>query len=276
MERLLYFFYQYRAFFTFLMLEILAGWLIIQNNQYQSTRYFNTSNRVVANLVGVSQGIREYFSLRLVNEDLARENTILRNLIEQQNQIMHSGDSLDSSVVNRFDFIQGKVVNNSISRFKNYITIDQGAKSGIKAGMAVVSTRGVVGKVKSASDHFAVIISLLNVDEYVSSAVKRTNHFGTIHWDGVDPRITNLEFIPRHVKLAIGDSVVTSGYNAVFPPGVLIGVIKEVTLQENAPFYTISVELAQDFSKLAFVRVIKSNLKSEADSLEYITIGDPK
>lgn len=276
MERLLYFFYQYRAFITFLLLETLAGWMIIQNNQYQSTKYFNTSNRIAANLVSISQGVRDYFSLKMVNEELAAENTFLRTELERQNRILTGGDSADQMVINQFDFVHAKVINNSVSRFKNYITINQGKNSGIEPGMAVISTKGVVGKVKSVSDHYAVIISLLNVDEYVSSAVKRTNHFGTIHWSGTDPEFADLQYIPRHVKLAIGDSVVTSGFNAVFPPDILVGIVREVTLREDAPFFNIKVELAQDFYKLAFVKVIKSELKPEVDSLEFVTIGDPK
>ncbi|NJN41620.1 MAG: rod shape-determining protein MreC [Flammeovirgaceae bacterium] len=276
MERLLYFFFQYRAFFTFLLLEILAGWMIIQNNQYQSVKYFNTSNQIAANLVSISQGVRDYFWLKKVNEDLAAENTFLRTELERQNRILQGGDSVDQKAIDQFDFVHAKVINNSVSRFKNYITINQGLRSGIEPGMAVISTKGVVGKVKSVSEHYAVLISLLNVDEYISSAVKRTNNFGTIHWNGTDPEYADLLYIPRHVKLAIQDSVVTSGYNAIFPPDILVGIVEEVSLREDAPFFEIKVKLAQDFHRLAYVKVIRSKLKPEVDSLEFATIGEPK
>ena len=106
--------------------------------------------------------------------------------------------------------------------------------------------------------------------------IKRTGYFGTAQWDGTNPRLIDLRYIPRHVNPVVGDTVVTSGYNAVFPEGVMIGVIKEVSLKEEALFYNIKVELAQDFGKLAFVEIVKSNLKHEKDSLEHLTIGDPK
>jgi rod shape-determining protein MreC len=142
--------------------------------------------------------------------------------------------------------------------------------------MAVISSAGAVGKVKSVSDHYAVLISLLNTDENVSCVIKRTGNFGTANWDGSDPRFTALKFIPRHVNPLVGDTITTSGYNAVFPEGILLGVIAEVNLSEEAPFYDLRVELAQDFNKLAYVEIVRSSLKHEKDSLEDVTIGAPR
>ena len=90
MERLLKFLYEYRAFFTFLSLEIFCGWLVVENNQYQSTTYFNTSNSIAANIISTSQSIREYFSLRDINVDLASENSVLKKKLDQRNQILYS------------------------------------------------------------------------------------------------------------------------------------------------------------------------------------------
>ena len=279
MERLLNFVYQYRAFFTFLLLELICAWMIVENNQYQSTKFFNSSNKLAANLIGISQGVREYFSLRVINADLAEENAKLRTQLEKRNQSLYTlgvREIKDPAIINRFEYVSAKVVNNSTALFKNYITINQGRNAGIEPGMAVISSDGVVGKVKSVSDHYSVLISLLNIDENVSSVIKRTQHFGTAKWDGTNPRIINLMYVPRHVQPLAGDTIVTSGYNAIFPAGVLVGVIKEVNLKEEALFYDIKVELAQDFGKLAFVEIVKSNLKNERDSLEIKTIGEPK
>lgn len=279
MEGLFYFFYRYRAFFTFLALEFFAFWLIVQNNQYQSTKFFNTSNRLAANIVGTTQGIREYFSLRKINEELANENAQLRTQLEQRNQSIPNlglSEVLDSAIINRFDYVSAKVINNSVERFKNYITINKGGIDGIQAGMAVISASGAVGKVKSVSDHYAVLISLLNTDEFTSSVIKRTKHFGSINWDGRDPLFSQLNFIPRHANPVVGDTIVTSGFNAVFPEGILVGIIEEVSLGPEAQFYDIKVKLAQDFSRLAFVEVVRSTLKEEKDSLELVTIGEPK
>ena len=276
MERLFNFLYEYRAFFTFLLLEFLCAWLLIVNNQYQSTKYFNTSNSVVASINSTEEEIRSYFSLRDVNAVLSSENASLRNQLEQRNQLLYSYklSQTDSALRKQYDYVNTKVVNNSTKYYKNYLTIDRGADAGIQPGMAVINHAGAVGKVKTVSAHYAVVISLLNIDEQVSCVIKRTGHFGTAQWEGTSTSITDLKYIPRHVKPMIGDSIVTSEYNAIFPPGIFIGKIKEFNLRSEAPFYEIKVALGQDFGKLAFVEVIKNRLKKEKDSLERSTVGD--
>lgn len=234
---------------------------------------------MAANIISFSQGVREYFSLRKINRELSEENAALRTRLEQRNQSLYSIDVReikDPAIVNRFDYVSAKVINNSTNLFKNYITIDKGADEGLKPGMAVISASGAVGKVKSVSDHYAVLISLLNIDENVSSVIKRTGHFGTSKWDGTDPRLINLLYIPRHVTPQVGDTVVTSGFNAVFPQNILVGIIREASLKEETPFWDIKVELAQDFGRLSFVEVVRSNMKAEKDSLEVVTIGELK
>lgn len=279
MERLLNFIFEYRAFFTFLLLQTCCVWLIVENNQYQGTRYFNTSGKIAAGIISYSQGVREYFSLRQINTLLSNENAELRSKLEQRTQSIYRLEFReidDPAIINRFSYTSAKVVNNSTKYYKNFITINKGTTDGIAPGMAAISSIGAVGKVKSTSAHFSVIISLLNIDEQVSSVIKRTGNFGTVQWDGTDQRFIDLKYIPRHVKPMVGDTVVTSGYNAVFPEGILIGVIREVKLKEEAPFFDLKVELAQDFSSLAFVQIVKSSLKAEKDSLEVKTIGEPK
>ena len=267
MERIFLFLYHYRAFFTFLVLELFCSWLVIENNQYQGASFFNSSNSFVANINGLSQNLREYFSLRETNQVLAEENTLLRKQLEQKKQSLLPSIA-DSTIIKRFDFTTAKVVNNSVARTTNFVTIDKGSLEGIEAGMAVISPQGVVGKVKVTSDHFSVVTSVLNIDIMISAVMKRTGYFGTIQWDGRDADYINFNFIPRHVDPQPGDTIVTSGYSGVFPEGILVGTIAEKSLRDGAPFYELKVKLSQDFRKLRYVAVVKSKLIHELDSLE--------
>ncbi len=272
MGRVFLFIYQYRAFFTFLLLELFCTWLIVLNNQYQGASFFNSANSFVASVNGISQNTKDYFSLREMNSILADENTQLRKKLEYHNQAALQADSIgsaDSSVIKRFDFISAKVVNNSINMQTNFITINRGSADGIKAGMAVINDQGVVGKVKITSKHFSVVTSLLNIDIMISGLMKRTGYFGTIQWGGADdPDHVKLKFIPLHVKPMVGDTIVSSGYSGVFPEGIMIGTIARINPSPETSFHDLDVKLSQDFRKLSFATVIKSNLKPELDSLK--------
>jgi rod shape-determining protein MreC len=256
-----------------LLLELFCAWLIIRNNQYQSAQFFNSSNSFVAGLNSFTNDVREYFSLRETNQFQAEEIARLRSRVEKQAlQLENSEGSQikDSTLLNRYEFISAKVVNNSVHRFTNFLTIDKGKDANIQPGMAVISPLGIVGKVKNVSKHYSVVTSLLNIDVMVSAFIKRTGHYGTIQWDGHDPDIVKLNFIPRHVNPVEGDTIVTSGYNAVFPQGVSIGIIEKIDLSNEALFYDLKVRVSQDFRKLSYVSIVKSNLKHELDSLHQI------
>jgi rod shape-determining protein MreC len=275
MERLFIFFYQYRAFFTFLILEVVCAWLIIENNQYQGARFFNSSNSMVASMNNFSQGVREYFLLRKINSTLAEENASLRSKLEAYRQHAyavagnHGRDSLrvDSAVIKQYDFISAKVVANTVNRYTNFLTINKGSQDSVDAGMAVISPLGIVGKVKTSSRHFSVVTSLLHIDVTVSVMIKRSGYFATAQWDGKNPDYIKLKFVPRHVNPVKGDTIVTSGFNAVYPEGVMVGVIDEVKRDETL-YYNIDVKLSQDFRKLSYVEVVRSHLSHERDSLE--------
>lgn len=225
---------------------------------------------MVASLNSFSQDVREYFMLRNINSTLAQENAELRSRLEQFNQLQQASDSItraDSAVIKQFDFISAKVVNNSVHRFTNYLTINKGSDAGIKPGMAVISPLGAVGKVKAVSDHYSVVTSILHKDYRLSVLMTRTGYFGSVSWDGKFPELAQLNFVPRHVNPAKGDTVVTSAYNAVFPEGIMVGVIEEVKQNETL-FYDLTLRLSQDFRKLSYVEVVRSHLKNELDSLE--------
>ncbi len=280
MERLFLFVYQNRAFFTFVALELVCAWLIVTNNHYQGAKFFNSSNGIVATMNNFSQGVRDYFQLREVNQMLAEENAALKEKINQQIQLVATLDSTgvrkdsirDSARLNQYEFESAKVVNNHVDFVKNYFTIDKGEDRGLMPGMAVISPLGAVGKVKLVSRHFAVVTSLLHIDVMVSARLKSTEHFGTIQWDGRDPDFVEFRYIPRHVKPVVGDTVETSGY-AIFPDGIMVGTIAEVNLRDEALFYDLKVKLSQDFRKLSFVTIVKSNMQPERDSLEQAVIS---
>ena len=78
----------------------------------------------------------------------------------------------------------------------------------------------------------------------------------------------------RHLKPKVGDTVRTSEFSNILPEGIHVGVIRKISLKDDATFYTIDVNLATDFSTLNFVYVIENKLQAEKDSLQLKTTGE--
>jgi rod shape-determining protein MreC len=269
MRRLFQLIYQYRAFFIFLLLEVISGWLVVNHNDYISASYFNSSSAFAGNVYKNKQAVQDYFQLAKVNNNLVQENELLRNRL--------AGDSifLDTMELNipfglsgQYEFITGKVVNNSVHRFRNYFTLNIGSEDGVQEGMGVINPKGVVGKIKSVSKNFSTAYSALHSSLLISVLIDETETLCTANWSGEDPTKISLEYVPRHIKVKEGMQVVSSGYDSIFPQGVKIGSIKSVEIDEEATFYDIEVALSADFFSLDYVYVIGNKLKQEKDSLE--------
>lgn len=251
------------------MLEIVSGWLVVNHNDYISASYFNSSSALAGNIYNSKQGIQDYFQLAQVNKTLVEENELLRN------QLSKDTLKIDSTVfytplalAGQYEFVVAKVVNNSVNRFRNYVTIDKGSKDGIKEGMGLINAYGVVGKVKSVSQNFATAYSALHSNLLISAIIEDTETLCTINWTGENSTEIDLKYVPRHINVREGMSIITSGFDSIFPKGVKIGEVKRVSIQEDATFYDIDVALSIDFNSLNFVYVIGNKLQQEKDSLE--------
>lgn len=278
MKRLFLLLYNYRATLVFVFLGLVCGWMIATQNIFLSASFFNSSNQAVAKILTSSNAVSHYFALEDVNKDLSQENAKLRKRIKNYEQSLYRLDTRvtkDFDIIGQYEFISAKIINNSTHNIHNHITINAGEKQGMQQGLGVVNQHGIVGKISRVSGNYAVISSLLNTDVMTSSKIKRTGHLGTTNWSGKDAQFANLLYIPRHVIPIVGDTIISSGYNAVFPEGVMIGTIDKIDLADEANFYEIEVGLANDYSKLSHVYVIKNNLREEQQSTEqFVTRSD--
>jgi len=167
-----------------------------------------------------------------------------------------------------YPLIPARVINNMLRSVDNYLTLNVGLADGVEPGLGVVSAAGVVGRVKAASAHYATVTSLLHSKSAVAAKIKRDGTFGSVIWPGEDYRYALLDNIPRQNRLVAGDSVVTSGYNAIFPEGVLVGVVESFVKEPDKNFWTVRLRLGTDFSRLTYVYVMHKPPRAERDSLE--------
>jgi rod shape-determining protein MreC len=268
MQRIFLFLYRIRAFLLFILLEAVAISLIVSNNSQQGSAFFNSSNELSGSVFQTQSNVVDYFSLSSVNKSLMEKNA---QLLTELEALRKPADSifipLDSAMFATIQFKGAKVINNSLRLSQNHLTINKGSNHGVKTGMGVINEQGVVGRVKSVSRNFSTIISLLHTDLLVSSKIKSNDVFGSTKWDGLNPEQAKLMYVPRHVVVEMGDQVVTSGYNSIFPEGIPIGTVIEVKPGTDTNYLDITLKLDTDFSKISYVYLVESFQQQELDSL---------
>ena len=277
MRKLLEFLVGKRHWFLFILLECVSLMLVYRDNKYQRNIMLSSANRVVAYMASISGTVSSYVHLREINKELLERNGRLElQLLDLQEQVesliadtaQFEGFVPDSTERFPYSFVRADVVNNSVTQPLNYVTIDKGRLDGIAPDMGVVSDKGVVGIVVAVSDHFSVIISLLNLKFKLSCKLLGSNYFGSLNWNGRDVSYANLDELPRHVEFLKGDTIVTSGYSAVFPPGIMVGTVIDYEKQHDDNFYSLRVKLATDFPALRSVRVIQNFRQAEQIDIE--------
>ncbi|MFT6054181.1 MAG: rod shape-determining protein MreC [Roseivirga sp.] len=280
MGQLFAFLFKYRAFFIFLILELFCFWLIVGNNNYQRAAYFKASVGVVGSVNEKSDNMSDYFGLKEVNAELAKENARLRALSFNQPTTAKVLDSLstfrlpfDSTNTVEYVLRSAEIVDNSVRQSRNFFMINKGSKDGISPGMGVINQRGVVGKIRSVSKNFSTGISLLNVQNPISVKHNISGRFGSVLWngDGRDALHIDLLYITREVNVQIGDSIVTTGYSQIYPKDYLVGTVASVAPDPDQRNLKISVLLSVEFGKLAYVYVIENINRQEVDSLALST-----
>ncbi len=263
MKNLIQFLIRFHFIILFILIEIFTFFIVFQNNNFQKAKVVTLAQNIKGIYHSKIFSVTEYFGLREINQTLSAENTRLNNILQRA---YRSDDiffyKLDDTVYKQQYYMTGaKVLNNKINTQHNFLTLNKGSEQGMKPGMAVVSSDGVVGVIFNVSRHYATVISLLNTRLNISAKFKKNDYFGALQWDGKSYQKAILNEIPHHVEINVGDSIITSGYSTIFPEGIQIGTVQDFVVK-GGNFYEISVILSTDFKKLRFVNVI-SNLKKK-------------
>lgn len=271
MKALLNFLIKYHVFFLFLLLELISLTFIFRYNNFHRVNFLNSSNVVSGKVYEEYSSVLEYFSLRKLNDQLSTENARLR--AELQSLMMADlNETLElKNNNNSVRAIAARVINNSVNKQYNYLTLNKGAADGIQPDMGVINHQGVVGVIINVSENYSTALSVLNGRWSINAKLQSTNYFGPLHWEGKDPALAVLDEIPYHVKVAVGEQVVSSGFSAIFPEGVPIGEVIEISSSEGDTFQKIKVQLSTDFRNLFYVEIIEKINKEEQIELEKIT-----
>lgn len=281
MHNLLSFLLRFSTWFIFIFYVVISCVLLFNNNPYQHHIYLTSAGKVASSVYSATNNVSSYFHLRDINEDLQIRNAnleleviSLRDRLRSYDEALYADSMTVSPVFDKYSFIIAHVINNSISRPYNYITIEKGEDDGVKPEMGVVDQNGVVGIVNVTGKHTARIISILNPNLRLSCKIKGGDNFGSLIWDGKSPEEAILEELPRHAEYNLGDTIITSGYSVVFPEGIPVGTVIAKIKDSNDNFFSLRVKLLTDFSRLSTVRVIGNNMKDEIMEVEKDILND--
>lgn len=283
MRNLLAFLAKYNHWFVFILLEVICFVLLFRFNNFQSSVYFSSANAVAGKVYEYNSSVTTFFNMSQSNKKLSERNLILEQQVRALTQYIatHHGDSLameqcQKQALAGFKLIPAKVIQSTINREDNLITIDKGKADGIHEDMGVACGTGVVGVVYMASDHYSIVLPVINVNSNISVMIRKRGYFGFLHWKGTPSDIAYVDDVPRHARFALGDYVVTNGYSSIFPPGIMVGKILHVFNSSDGLSYRVQLRLSTDFGKLRHVCVIDNSalkdkallLKAAQDSLK--------
>lgn len=269
MQNLIRFIIRFSFQIIFVVLEVIALTLVFQNNPLPNARLYQLTQGVNSFFYSQVNHVTKFFHLTGENATLVTENARLRNELANRPPLA-SRDSM-SSLTNSnytYDFIPARVVNNSVNRQNNYMTLKVGSAQGVRPDMGVVGPQGIVGVVKNVSPNFSTVIPVLNSRFRGSVKLTTQEYFGTLTWPGHNYREALVTEIPSHVYVYVGDTIVTSGLSTIFPAGEMVGFVTRVDRNPAGSFYELTVMLNQDFKKLTTVYVVRNFMKAEQERLE--------
>lgn len=251
--------------------------MIVHYNTYHNAVFSGTANQLTGKVNEQYNKIENYFHLKITNDSLVKANEALYNKLKADFQLP---DSVTKAVIDtvkvdsvlqyrKYTYLHAEVIENSVNTQSNFIVLNRGSNGNLKKGMGVVDiNNGVVGTITDITSDYAVVMSLLNKDSHIEGMLLRSNgERGTISWDGTTPNILSITRIPRSAKIAIGDTIISSGNSISIPQGKLLGFVTEIVPDKSTNNYLIKFRSAANFYSLQYVYAIDDSQQQAINDL---------
>lgn len=277
MRNIILFIRRYFTFLAFVMLQIVALWMLFKYNRIHHAIGLGVASEFTGVVHKQVDKLDDYFHQGEENKRVHHMNDSLMNLLKNNFMFTDSSQRMVTDTVlvdstkgiRRYYWRDAKVVYNTVNSERNYMQINRGSKYGIKDNMAVLSSDGAaVGVVVNVSPNFSEVMSLLHVQNSVSAALKSTGDAGKVEWDAKDPHFVLLKGISKSVPVKVGDTILTSRYSYNFPPDKLIGTVAGIGSDPATGLYLLKVKTAVNFSNIQQVFVVENLQREEQAQLE--------
>ena len=266
MQQIVNFIIRNKNFLLFLLLFGMALLFTIQSHSYHKSKFINSANFLSGGIYNSVNNASAYLDLKTQNEILSEENNRLKQLSVNLNADT-SFFTRNSVTKPNFKFTAANIIRNSYSLSNNFLLINKGRNDSIQQDFGVCSSLGIVGIVDRVSSNYATVISILNTKSSISVRLKKSNHIGSLTWNGKDPNIIQVTDVEKIAPIAPGDTITTSGQSSIFPKGLPVGVIVNSKLDITENFHEINVRLFNDMTSLEHVYIIENTDKQEIETL---------
>lgn len=281
MRNIFLFIRRYFNFLLFLLLQGLSIYLIVHYSKFHNAAFGSIVNQFTGKINEKYSRVEYYFQLKKTNDSLVSANQKLYNKLKNDFLLPDTASNffVDSIKVDsmekfrKYEYYPAKVVYNSVAAQNNFIVLSRGSSSNIREGMGIIDpNRGVVGIVTDVSKDYSVVMSLLHKDSHISGKLLKSGETGTLNWDGKEPNVISLNGISKSIKVAVGDTIISSGFSTSIPKGMLIGFVKTVIADKATNNYIIKFKTATNFYNLEFVYAIENKQADEIKNiLEKVT-----
>ena len=269
MQQIVNFIIRNKTFLLFLLLFGLSLFFTIQSHSYHKSKFINSANFFTGGIYKTTNGVTQYFNLKEKNRALIEENEKLRNIIFNLELDTLRVSSVDSTLLgDHYRFTDATVLKNSYDLANNYLTINKGKKDNIQQDYGVITSKGIIGIVDNTSNNYATVLSVLSKKNRINAQLKKTNHIGSLVWDGKSSEFVQLVDISKFAPVAEGDTIMTGGQSAIFPKGILIGKVENFSLDVGGDTYTINVRLFNDMTNVGHVYIIENLNVKEIKTLQ--------
>lgn len=278
MRHFLAFLQRFRIFLVFAVLQIVALSLYFSFFYFPRTQYLTSASMINGKILKVKNSVTKHFDLSHNNDILQKENARLRAMLEESKYLLNHADTtiLDTVFTQQYTYLPATVINSTHDKFNNYFTLDVGTLQGVHRDMGVFSDNGIVGVVHFASEHYAVVKSVLTENINVDVMIEESGLIGLLKWDGRDARRGIITGISNDLDIPKWSKVVTRGAGGIFPRGLSVGKVEKVESVEGKAFWNVTVRYSEDYRKLQRVYVITNLFKKEQKDIESLIPPDPE
>jgi rod shape-determining protein MreC len=268
MQQIFNFIYKNSNRLLFLLLLSISLFLTIQSHSFHRSKVISSANFLSGGVYERVNAINEYLNLKTENDALAIENARLKSILFK---------TVDTVAISQFekekamlpdDIVVSKVIHNSYNVHENYLTLNSGSLQGVKSDMGVINNLGIVGIIDNTSPKYSTVVSILNTKSQINAKIKKSNHFGSLIWNGKSTGFVQLIDVPRLASVRKGDTIVTGGQSVIFPENINIGTIHKIYIDNQTNYYTLDIKLFNDMTNLGHVYIIKSKDREEINNLE--------